>query len=268
MTFQQQYGPWAVVAGASEGIGQAYARQLAAKGLSLVLIARRLAPLQVLAQELEADFGVECIPASVDLCSPDAHEHLLAAVGDREVGLYVSNAGADPNGSTFLDRDFSSWRDLVTRNVLTSMHSCHHFGQLMRERGRGGLLLVNSYAAYGGASHLATYSGSKAFELCFAEGLWSELKPHGVHVLSAVMGMTDTPAFRQLLEAQGLPLPPGTASAEDAAAFGLANLHNGPIQNFGLADGEAGHLPQSAAQRRERISQVEAFSRSVFKGLE
>lgn len=266
MEFIERYGPWAVIAGASEGIGQAYARQLAAKGLSLILIARRQAPLDTLAQEIRNETGVECITASIDLGLENAHKRIAETVGNREVGLYLSNAGADPNGSHFLDKEFEAWRSLVSRNILTSMQCCHYFGRKMRERGRGGLLLINSYACYTGASHLATYSGSKAFELCFAEGLWSELKPHGVDVLTVVMGMTDTPAFRQLLDAQGLPLPPGTASPEEVAAFGLANLANGPVQNWGLAEDEAGAAPQSAADRRARIGMVEEFSRRVFSG--
>ena len=196
MEFAEKYGSWAVVAGASEGTGRAYARQLAEQGLSLVLIARRLAPLEALAQELRATYGVECVAASIDLGQTGACEQVVAVAGDRDVGLYVSNAGADPNGARFLDVDAEAWRSLVTRNVLTTMLSAHHFGGKFRARGRGGLLLVNSYACYGGGQFMACYTGSKAFDLNFAESLWAELKPHGVDVLSLVMGMTDTPAFK------------------------------------------------------------------------
>ena len=265
MDFAEKYGPWAVVAGASQGTGRAYARQLAQKGLSLVLIARQLEPLDLLAQELRATYGVECVTASIDLGQYDACDRVIAAVGDRDVGLYVSNAGADPNGSRFLDKEVEAWRSLVTRNVLTTMLCCHHFGGRFRARGKGGLLLVNSFACYGGGQFLACYTGSKAFDLNFGESLWSELRPHGVDVLCLVMGMTDTPAFNALLAEKGLPLPQGVASPEDVAAFGLANLANGPVQNWGVPENiPLGSGIGSAAERRERIAMIDAGSSNVF----
>lgn len=265
MSFAEQYGPWALIAGASEGTGRAYAHMLAEKGLSLILIARRQAPLDQVAQEISARFGVDCVTASIDLGQPDAAARVFEAAGDREVGLYVSNAGADPNGSRFLDKDVEAWRSLVTHNVLTTMLCSHYFAGKMRDRGRGGLLLVNSYACYGGGQFMACYTASKAFDLNFAESLWSELKPHGVDVLSLVMGMTDTPAFNALLQEKGLPPPPGVASAEAVAAFGLANLANGPVQNWGAPEAVAlGGGIGSAAERRDRIRMIDAGSRNVF----
>lgn len=265
MRFAERYGPWAVVAGASEGTGRDYARQLAEQGLSLVLIARRLEPLDALAEELRAAHGIDCVTASIDLGQYDACEKVVAAVGDRDVGLYIGNAGADANGSRFLDKDVEAWRSLVTRNVLTTMLCAHHFGGKFRARGRGGLLLVNSYACYGGGQFMACYTASKAFDLNFAESLWSELKPHGIDVLGLVMGMTDTPAFNALLTEKGLPQPPGVASSADVAAFALANLANGPVQNYGVPEDVAlGSGIGSAAERRARVLMIDAGSSNVF----
>jgi uncharacterized protein len=263
MTFAERYGPWAVVAGASEGTGRAYAEALAAAGLNLVLIARRTEPLEALAGRIRGETGIECVTAAIDLAGPDAHGRILEAVGDREVALYVANAGSDPHGSRFLDTPVEPWLDLVRRNVMTTVQACHHFGGLMRQRKRGGLLLVNSYACYGGGSFMACYTASKAFELAFAESLWSELQPHGVDVLTLVMGMTDTPALRELLDEKGLPLPPDVADPGAVAAFGLAHLADGPIQNWGLAEGEGGPA-MSAAERRERVLERDAASIVVF----
>ncbi|WP_241842209.1 SDR family NAD(P)-dependent oxidoreductase [Pseudofrankia sp. BMG5.36] len=164
MTFAEKYGPWAVITGASEGTGQAFARRIASEGLPSVLLARRLGPLTDLANSIRAETGVKCITASVDLAADDGAQQVIEAVGDREIGLYVANAGADTNGAHFLDIDVQPWLDLMRINVLTMMRLCHHFGGPMRARGRGGLLLVNSGAAYGGGSFMATYAGSKAFE--------------------------------------------------------------------------------------------------------
>ena len=265
MTFHERYGPWAIVTGASDGTGREFARAIAAHGISLILVARRQAPLRALAEELANERGVECLIAAIDLAEADAGDRIVAAVGDREVGLYVSNAGADANGARFLDRHIDTWLSLVQRNDLTMMRCCHHFGQAMRERGRGGLLLVNSGACYGGARFMTTYAASKAFTLCFAEGLWDELREHGVDVLTLVMGMTDTPAFRALMADKGLPFPETmAASATAVAKLGLERLPHGPVQNWGETDDQARMSAMSAADRRRRVIAIAAASALVF----
>lgn len=256
--FRARYGPWAIVAGASEGVGRELARQIAAKGVHCVLIARREGPLAELAERIRAESGVECIPVSLDLAAPDAFEQMLAAVGSREVGLYVANAGADPNGSHFLDQKVEAWVELVRRNVLTTLGACHHFGGLMRERRRGGLLLVGSGAAFSGAPYLATYSGVKAFDLRFGESLWAELRPFGVDVLSLVLVTTDTPALRKLLSEKGQAVPSRLASPAEVAEVGLARLPHGPVYSWGPMAGLRAHW------FRARVRAVAGASRKIF----
>jgi short-subunit dehydrogenase len=256
MEFLERYGPWAIVAGASEGVGKAFARQLAARGLPSILVARREAPLIALRDEILAETGVACEIATVDLAAPDAVARVAEAVGQREIGLFISNAGADTNnGSKFLDNDIAAWEKLVSLNVSTMMRACHHFAAPMRARGKGGILLVNSGACYGGIRGLAVYTASKAFMLCFTEALWGELQPAGVDVLTLVLGQTDTPAYRKLLAEMNQPLPTDWASPDDVAALGLERLPFGPIQNWGAADDEA-KFSASAASRRERVLMI------------
>jgi short-subunit dehydrogenase len=264
MDFSQAYGPWAVIAGASEGTGRAFARKVAARGVNCILLARRSAPLAALAAEIRAESRVECITATVDLAAPDAFERIVEAVGGREVGLFISNAGSDPNGARFLDRNISTWMELVQRNVVTMMKCSHEFLGPMRARGKGGLLLVNSGACYGGSTFMAAYSASKAFTLCFGESLWGELRHHGVHVLTLIMHMTDTPALRTLLAEKGLPVPPSIASAEDVAEVGLTRLPFGPVHNWNLEDDVAGYALLSASDRRKRVVAIEEVSVHVF----
>jgi short-subunit dehydrogenase len=264
MSFVERYGPWAVVTGASEGTGREFARQIAAQGVPVILIARREAPLAQLAEQIRKESGIDCVTATIDLAAPAAFERILAAVGNREVGLFVSNAGSDPNGARFLDRELSAWMDLVQRNSITMMQCCHHFARPMRDKGRGGLLLVNSGACYGGSRFMAAYSASKAFTLCFAEALWDELQGAGVHVLTLVMHMTDTPALRTLLREKGLPVPQNIAQPEAVAALGLSRLPFGPVQNWGLEDGDIGYAVLSAADRRKRTLMIGAASSHVF----
>ncbi|MET0364197.1 MAG: SDR family NAD(P)-dependent oxidoreductase [Sphingobium sp.] len=263
MSILEKYGPWALIAGASEGTGAAFAHRLASEGLKLILIARREGPLAALAAELRAAYDTECVAASIDLAAPDAIDRIAAVSEGREIGLYISNAGGDPNGTGFFKTDIKAWSDLVARNVVTVMQASHLLGGAMRERKRGGIILVGSGACYGGASGLGVYSGSKAFDLCFGEGLWAELRPHGVDVLNLILGRTDTPEFRRWLESRGAPMPADVATAEDVARIGLERLPHGPVHNWGLDDDDAGRMPQSAATRRNRILAMEAAMKDL-----
>jgi short-subunit dehydrogenase len=253
VTFAEQYGSWSLILGASEGTGRAFAYQIAAIGQPCILIARREAQLVDLAADIRAETGVACVTGTVDLAALDALERISEIVGDREVGLLVFNAGGDPNGLPFLDRDLATWSSLAQRNVMTMMACVHQFAAPMRTRGRGGILLINSGACYGGAVTMGPYSGSKAFMLCFAEGLWAELDPHGVHVLTLVLGRTDTPEFRRFLAEKNMPLPADVSTAEDVARAGIERLPHGPIHNIGEADDHAGMSAVSAAARRARV---------------
>jgi short-subunit dehydrogenase len=259
MEFSAKYGPWALITGASEGTGAAFARQLADAGLNLILVARREGPLAALADQVRAK-GVECVTASVDLSAPEASRSVAAAAGEREVGLFIANAGADTINAMFLDRDIGQWDGLVNLNVATTMRNCHHFGKAMRQRGRGGMIIVGSGACYGGLSGLSVYTAVKAFELCFGEGLWAEMRHHNVDVLNLILGRTDTPAHRKSLELAGMPVPDDLADPEDVARVGLAQLPHGPIHNWGQASDEAGSAPNSPDARRARILAIEQIS--------
>ena len=134
----------------------------------------------------------------------------------------------------------------------------------MRPRGKGGLLLVNSGACYSGISYLTTYSASKAFVLNFAEGLWAELRPHGVDVLTLVLGQTDTPAYRKYTADHGLPFPDDAASPKEVARVGLDRLPYGPIWNWGLKDEEAGYAGTSAAARRAKAIAMDGIMKQTL----
>lgn len=265
MTFAERYGSWALIAGASEGTGAAFARKIAAQGVNCVLVARREEPLLALAEKIRTESRVECITACIDLAAADASDQIISVTGEREVGLFIANAGADTNGSGFLDTDIGKWIDLLNLNVVNTMKCCHHFGRLMRERNRGGIILIGSGVSYGGMKGLATYAGSKSFVLSFGESLWSELRPYGVHVLNLMLGRTDTPAFRAALESKGLPIPSGLAAPETVAEVGLHRLPEGPVHNWGVEDEQAGFAPTSAAARRARIARLEEAAKAVMK---
>jgi short-subunit dehydrogenase len=257
MEFEQKYGPWAVIAGGSEGTGRSFARQIAAEGVNCLLVAKD-GPLEATAEEIRRDFGVQAITACIDLAEPDAAERIFAAVGDREVGLFVNNAGADWFGERFLEEDIEGWLALAPNNVDTMLRCAHRFGGEMRQRRRGGILIVNSGACYGGSKYLAIYCASKAFQLNFAEAFWSEMRPYGVDVCTIVLGRTNTPGYHARRAAKGVFVSDaGLASPDEVAAQGLARLAHGPITNVGQADDEDGYLAYSAAKRRDKVIMME-----------
>lgn len=260
MDMAQKYGPWALIAGASEGTGAEFARQLAAMGLNLILVARRAGPLDSLADELRSAHGVACVTATIDLGDEDAAAQMMAAAGEREIGLLVLNAGADANGAMFVDGDIAAWNALAMRNVMTVMRACHAFAGPMQARGRGGILVVGSGACYVGLPGIAVYGATKAFQMVLCESLWAELKPHGVDVCHYIIGRTDTPAHRELMETRGMAIPDDLADAGEVARIGLAHIDKGPVKNWDLADDEAGWAMNPAATRRARIEAVAAMS--------
>ena len=227
----EKYGPWAVIAGGSEGVGASFAQQLAGAGLHLVLIARKPEALEATAAAVR-EHGVQVRTLALDLTSPTAVAQIVEATADLEVGLFVSNAGANSYGHSFLDGDLDGFQGVIDLNITTPLALIQHFARPMRERGRGGLLLVGSMGGYAGAARQSIYGGAKAFVRIFAESLWLELRDHGVDVLELVLGVTRTPA----MERAGLNFDlPGLMIGEpdDIAREGLEHLGDGPVRVAG-----------------------------------
>jgi uncharacterized protein len=218
---KQKFGPWAIVTGASSGIGKEFARQLAASGLDLVLVARRLSILEELGDRLATEFGVQYRAVAVDLTEEHFLSRLEEATCDLDIGLVVSNAGTWMLGD-FVTMDSSSLQRSLHLNVKAHLDVAHHFGQHLAQRGRGGLLLTASTAGLQGIPFSAEYAAAKAYVLALGEGLHSELQNVGVHVTVLLPGATDTP----MLKASGFDLPAilKPMSPEQCVAEGLAAL--------------------------------------------
>ena len=233
--FAQRYGPWALIIGASEGVGAAYALAVAGRGLNVVLVARRRAVLDEVATDIRARTGVRTRTIAVDLTDHDAMDRLAAGTADLEVGMVFYCAGADPVFEPFLDHPVEVPLAMVHRNCVVPMQVSHHFAGPMRERGRGGLVLVSSGAALAGGPNMVAYGATKAFDMVMAEALWAELHDLGVDVLALVLGLTDTPALRRLMVRRGTlpaddPEAPiaGAMTADEVVAEALASLTDGP----------------------------------------
>jgi short-subunit dehydrogenase len=190
----ERYGPWAVVAGASEGIGAAFATALAGAGLNVALAARRAEPLDALADWLRGSTGAEVRTVTADLGTPAGLAALATATAGLDVGLLVANAAYVPVGP-FLDRDADDLQRVIDLNVTAPLRLARHYLPAMAGRGRGGLILMSSLAGQQGSPGITTYAATKAFGAVLAEGLWAELRGRGVDVLACVAGAVETPGL-------------------------------------------------------------------------
>src|SRR6201987_724366 len=268
MTFAAKYGPWALVAGASDGVGAAFSQALGERGVNVVLVARRQAVLDDVAAGITARTGVETRALAVDLAEHDAASVVAAATDDLDVGFLVYCAGADPNFEPFLANPITTAEAMVHRNCMVPMQLCHHCAPAMVRRGRGGIVLFGSGAGLAGGPNMVAYGATKAFDMVFAEALWSELHDKGVDVLGLILGKTNTPALRQPEHSRGQitspdDLPPGAAAVEDVIAEAFDNLTNGPTWMVGEDIRAA--LPMMASLTRKQT--VELFAQAAAAAM-
>jgi len=251
---KDRYGPWAVIAGGSEGVGVSFARKLAADGIDLVLVARKPGPLAETAEAVRAEFGVQVRTLSLDLTRPDAAVRVGALTEGLEVGMLVYNAGTDNVAADMLDRPLEAAERTIALNVLGQTRFVHQYGPAMRARGRGAIILVGSLLAYAGGGGMSVYAAAKSFSHTLAKGLWHEMRPHGVDVLGLVLSATKTPAAYRL----GLKMddPVIVASEPDVVAQeGLDQLGKVPLWVVSDAAGFAAHLKSlSDAEAVELVS--------------
>jgi len=223
MSFRERYGPWALVAGASAGLGEAFARNLAARGLHLFLLARRKEALETLAADIRARHGVQVRHQALDLGGSDVGHRVARLCAGEEVGLLVYNAAASAIGP-FLAEPLEAQLRVLDVNCRGPLTLAHQLGRPMMQRRRGGLLLMTSLAASQGGPLLASYAASKAFNLILAEGLWAELRQGGVDVLACRAGATRTPGYASSHPQKSIRLMEPEAVVEKA----LQALGHGP----------------------------------------
>jgi short-subunit dehydrogenase len=236
--FRERYGPWALIAGASDGVGASVARRLGERGVDVVLVSRR----KGLLDEVAATVATDTRTLALDLSAPDAWTELAGATNDLEVGLVVYNAGAVAP-THFVDESVDAWRAVLARNCEMVLCAAHHYGRMMVQRGHGGIVFVSSNAAWSGTAGHAVYGATKAFQLVLGESLWAEFRASGVDVLTMVLGAVDTPSFRRMLGGRDVG---NAASSDDIALEMLDNLANGPTI-------PAGPSPYGAMDRRAAV---------------
>jgi hypothetical protein len=231
--FSERYGPWAIVTGASSGIGEAFAHAIAQRGIRSLLLARRGDELARVADDVQKATGVECATHVSDLADPRFLDTLQERTQDLDVGLVVSNAGFNPVGS-FEDRSPDELCRILDVNCKAPLLLAHAFGPKLLARGRGGFLMTGSVEGFFGVPYSSAYSASKNYVLAFGEALWGEYAETDVDVLVLAPSATDTAIIR----ARNMQDLPGIMQPSEVAEYGLEQLRHGPVAVPGAANQE------------------------------
>src|ERR1051325_9035865 len=206
---KQKFGPWALVTGASSGIGAEFARQLAAGGLNVVLVARRLALLEELGRQLAEQYGINYRAIAADLSDENVIEEIIAmATQDIDIGLLVSNAGAG-KPSEFLSASLDDLHKIVRLNIGAHLNLIHHFAPKLAQRGRGGVILLSALGAAQGLPYIANDGATKAYVLSLGEALHLEFEKLGLNVTVVLPGGVDTHVIPKLgIQRKTMPIKP------------------------------------------------------------
>jgi short-subunit dehydrogenase len=219
---KKRFGPWALVTGASSGIGKEFAQQIAASGINIVLVARREDLLKEVGVEFSKGYGVEHRVVVLDVSQEDFIRQLASATDDLDIGLVVSNAGTG-NPGEFLKLDRQLLEDTLRLNTMSHLDIAHYFGGKLAERRRGGLILVGAMGAENGIPCMANDGGAKAYVHSLGEALHYEFKPLDVYVTVLAAGVTNTAVLEKFgLDPKTMPMKP--MSVEQCVSEGLSGL--------------------------------------------
>lgn len=205
MKLIEKYGSWALITGASSGIGEEFARRLASEKMNLILVARRKERLEILAAKLKEEHKVKIVTAPIDLSKKKFLEELKEYVGEREVGVLINNAGFGSNGE-FINADADEEAKMVMLNCVAPVILTHHFVRPMVERKKGAIIFLGSVVAFQPTPFMTTYSATKAFNAFMGDALWYELKKYNIDVLSLNPGGTST-EFQRVANSSTGPAP-------------------------------------------------------------
>lgn len=221
--FAERYGQWGVVAGAGEGLGSAFALDLAKRGMNVLLIARRKHQIEHVASQIQSTFSVATQCLAYDLGNEETIGKIASELTDKDIGVLVYNAAHIPINS-FLDTQEADIDQAIAVNVRAPITLIRAITPGMRMRRRGGIVLMSSLAGLQGAPGLVTYSSTKAFNIILGEGLWRELRESGIDVVTCIAGAVRTPGYAKYSSRD----TPGIQEPETVAQQVLDALPKGP----------------------------------------
>ncbi len=244
MTLKEKYGAWALITGASSGIGEGFARRLASENFNLILVGRRKERLEKLSRELTEKHKVEIIIAPVDLSQEKFMDEVKGYIGNKEIGILINNAGFGYNGE-FVDADPDISERMIKVNCIAPTQLTHYFGLKMAERKRGAIIFLGSVVGYTPTPFTTVYSATKAFNLFMGEALWYELRKHNIDVLALNPGGTAT-EFQQVA---GTSAGPVARSVEDVVNTAMKKLSKQPSVVDGFYNKILSVLPRLITRR-------------------
>lgn len=260
-SFSEQYGPWAIVAGASEGLGEAFAREIAARGANVVLVARRQEVVKSLAEDIARTSSIETRAIAADLSDRACLDAILDQTKALDVGLLVYNAGQSFIGP-FWETSVENHLKEIDINVRGPMILAHAIGLRLRARGRGGIILMSSLAGFQGTALVSNYAATKAYNLVLGEGLWEELRGSGVDALVCCAGATATPNYQKSAPASsdGVPVQVPEAVAREALDY----LGRGPLLITGTTNRLASFFLRRVLPRRIAVKIMGQNMRKMY----
>jgi hypothetical protein len=209
---KNKFGPWVIITGASSGIGKEFARQLAAHGFNLVLVARRLVLLEDIGQQLAKGFGIEYLAIEADLANGNAIDIITKATDKLDIGLLISNAGTGKPGK-FLSFEEKELTYVLQLNAVSHLRLTHYFGRRMAKRGNGGVVLTGAMGATDGVPYMANEAGTKGYIHSLGKSLHTEFKESGLNITVLITSPTETPVLGKLgFNKDNIPMKPVSAA--------------------------------------------------------
>jgi hypothetical protein len=264
MNLKNKYGNTALVAGASEGIGAAFTSYLAKEGLDLVLVARRLEPLEKFAKTIRDQYQVKVLCIDCDLSSINATEQIMDRLEGKEINMLVYNAALSYIGP-YLGNSLSHHHDLAIANMVTPIHLLHALGNSMVKNGKGAVIQMASLAGFQGSGFLSAYGASKAFNRVLAEGLWYEWKDKGVDVIACCAGATSTPNFLNTQPEKSSMFAPKVQTPEEVVNECFKKLGKVPSFVTGSGNKFASFIMQKLMPRKMAIQIMGDTTRKMYR---
>ena len=264
MLLEHKYGPLALIAGASEGIGAAYASHLAAAGIDLVLVARRQEGLNAFAKSLTEKYKIEVQCISCDLAIADVSQHILKELKGKEVNILVYNAALSYIGP-FENNTIEQHNQLAQANMVTLMNLVQIFGTEMIKSGKGAVIIMASLAGFQGSGYLAAYAASKAFNRVLAESLWYEWNTKGVDVIACCAGATATPNFINTKPEKANFFAPKVQSPDEVVKECFEQLGNCPSFIPGKGNKLASFIMQRLMPRKMAVKIMGDTTKKMYR---
>ena len=261
---KQKYGKTALVAGASEGLGAAFASYVAGEGMDLVLVARRKEPLEKLATDLESKYKIKVLCICCDLADASAPQQIQQELNGKEINLLVYNAALSHIGA-FEKNTVENNNRIAQANMITPMNLIQMFGEAMLQKGKGAVIMMASLAGFQGSGFLSVYGATKAFDRALAEGLWYEWKTRGIDVIACCAGATSTPNFINTQPEKADFFAPRVQTPEEVVQECLQQLGKQPSFVTGTGNRIATFIMQKLLPRKLAINIMGDTTRKMYR---